>query len=107
MNEIQCLNESHENNQKQRSDSSSTNYICEKPYSDVMLQCVNTTIWWIYDFYVRSRRTCLQDVVEFLANLQVLKVRLHEGEILQCSTKREISVKCILYSIDLIQQVCS
>ncbi len=39
MNEIQCLNESHENNQKQRSDSSSTNYICEKPYSDVMLQC--------------------------------------------------------------------
>ncbi len=38
MREIQCLNESHENNQKERSDSSSTNYICEKPYSDGMLQ---------------------------------------------------------------------
>jgi hypothetical protein len=39
MKEIECLNELRENNQKKRLDSSSTYCICEKPYSDLMLQC--------------------------------------------------------------------
>jgi len=39
MKEIECLNELRENNQKKRLDSSSTFCICEKPYSDLMLQC--------------------------------------------------------------------
>lgn len=39
MKEIECLNELRENNQKKRFDSSSTYCICEKPYSDLMLQC--------------------------------------------------------------------
>ncbi len=39
MKEIECLNELRENNHKKRLDSSSTYCICEKPYSDLMLQC--------------------------------------------------------------------
>jgi hypothetical protein len=39
MKEIDCLNELRENNQKKRLDSSSTYCICEKPYSDLMVQC--------------------------------------------------------------------
>jgi [histone H3]-trimethyl-L-lysine4 demethylase len=129
MKEIECLNELRENNQKKRLDSSSAYCICEKPYSDVMLQCdlcneyyhrmlielfvflynlffifktsghclpyhgsdVNTSVWWICDFCIRSRRPRLQDVVKLLANLQKLTVRLPEGEILQCLTERAIT----------------
>lgn len=39
MKEIECLNELRENNQKKRLDSSSTYCICEKLYSDSMVQC--------------------------------------------------------------------
>jgi len=39
MKEIECLNDLRENNQKKRLDSSSTYCICEKPYSELMLQC--------------------------------------------------------------------
>ncbi|CAF0761691.1 unnamed protein product [Adineta ricciae] len=109
MKEIECLNELRENNQKKRLDSSSTYCVCEKPYSDTMLQCdlcneyyhrhclpyhgtdVNTSVWWICDFCIRSRRPRLQDVVKLLANLQKLTVRLPEGEILQCLTERAIT----------------
>jgi len=52
---------------------------------------VNTAIWWICDFCVRSRRPRLQDVVKLLGNLQKLTVRLPEGEILQCLTERAIT----------------
>ncbi|CAM4747121.1 unnamed protein product [Rotaria magnacalcarata] len=109
MKEIECLNELRENNQKKRLDSSSIYCICEKPYSDLMLQCdlcneyyhrnclpyhgsdINTSVWWICDFCIRSRRPRLQDVVKLLSNLQKLTVRLPEGEILQCLTERAIA----------------
>ncbi|CAF3754583.1 unnamed protein product [Rotaria sordida] len=109
MKEIECLNELRENNQKKRFDLSLTYCICEKPYSELMLQCdlcneyyhrhclpyhgsdVNTSVWWICDFCIRSRRPRLQDVVKLLANLQKLTVRLPEGEILQCLTERAIA----------------
>ncbi|CAF1364311.1 unnamed protein product [Adineta steineri] len=109
--EIEYLNELRETNQKKRLDSLSTYCICEKPYSDVMLQCdlcneyyhrhclpyhgsdVSTSVWWICDFCIRSRRPRLHDVVKLLGNLQKLTVRLPEGEILQCLTERAITLQ--------------
>ena len=109
MKEIECLNELRDHNKKKPKDQSSTYCICEKPYSDSMVQCdlcneyyhrmclpyhgtdVNTSNWWICDFCTRSRRPRLQDIVKLLGSLQKLTVRLPEGEILQCLTERAIT----------------
>ena len=50
-----------------------------------------TSVWWLCDFCIRSRRPRLQDVVKLLASLQKLTVRLPEGEILQCLTERAMT----------------
>lgn len=109
MKEIECLNDLRDHNKNKPKDQSSTYCICEKPYSDSMVQCdlcneyyhrmclpyhgtdVNTSNWWICDFCTRSRRPRLQDIVKLLSSLQKLTVRLPEGEILQCLTERAIT----------------
>jgi hypothetical protein len=58
MKEIECLNELRENNQKKRLDSSSTYCICEKPYSDLMLQCDLCN-----EYYHRMFIDCLFNVI--------------------------------------------
>jgi hypothetical protein len=50
-----------------------------------------SSMWWLCDFCIRSRRPRLQEVVKLLANLQKLTVRLPEGEILQCLTERAMT----------------